>query len=53
MDLHSGMTTYRSANIMYTFHNMYLIFRVTFNTAEYKISMCNGTHIISGNTSNT
>jgi hypothetical protein len=35
-DLHSGTTTCRSANITYMFHNMYLIFRVTPNTAEYK-----------------
>jgi hypothetical protein len=31
-DLHSGTTTCRTANITY----MYLIFRVTSNTAEYK-----------------
>jgi hypothetical protein len=36
MDLHSDTTTCLSANITYTFHNMYLIFRVTSNTAEYK-----------------
>jgi hypothetical protein len=44
MDLHSGMTTCRSANITYTFHNMYLIFRVTSNTAEYKYQ-CAAEHI--------
>jgi hypothetical protein len=44
MDLHSVMTTCRSANITYTFHNMYLIFRVTSNTAEYKYQ-CAAEHI--------
>jgi hypothetical protein len=36
MDLHSGTTTCHSANITYMFLNMYQIFRVTSNTAEYK-----------------
>lgn len=36
MDPHSGTTTCHLANITYTFQNMYLIFRVTSNTAEYK-----------------
>jgi len=44
MDLHSGTTTCRSANITYKFHNMYLIFRVTSNTAEYKYQ-CAAKHI--------
>jgi hypothetical protein len=44
MDLHSDMTTCRSANITYTFHNMYLIFRVTSNIAEYKYQ-CAAKHI--------
>jgi len=43
-DLHSGTTTCRSANITYTFHNMYLIFRVTSNAAEYKYQ-CAAKHI--------
>jgi hypothetical protein len=43
-DLHSGTTTCRSANITYTFHNMYLIFRVTFNTKKYKYQ-CAAEHI--------
>jgi hypothetical protein len=29
MSHHSGMTTCHSAHIQYTFHNMYLIIRVT------------------------
>jgi len=44
MGIHSGMTICRSANIMYMFHNMYLIFRVTSNTAEYKYQ-CTAEHI--------
>jgi hypothetical protein len=43
-DLQSGTTTCRSANIMYKLHNMYLIFRVTSNTAEYKYQ-CVAKHI--------
>jgi hypothetical protein len=43
-DLHSGTTTCCSANITYTFHNMYLIFRVKSNTAEYKYQ-CAAEHI--------
>jgi hypothetical protein len=43
-DLHSGTTTCRSTNITYTFHNMYLIFRVISNTAEYKYQ-CAAEHI--------
>jgi hypothetical protein len=31
-DLHSGMITCCSANITYTFHNIYLIFKVTSNS---------------------
>jgi len=52
MDFHSGTTTCRSANITYTFHNMYMIFRVTSNTAEYKYQ-CAAEHINCGITSNT
>jgi hypothetical protein len=44
MDLHSGTTTCRSANIMYTFHNMYLIFRITSNTTKYNYQ-CAAEHI--------
>jgi hypothetical protein len=44
MDIHSGKTTCRSANITYMFHNMYLIFRVTSNTAKYKYQ-CAAEHI--------
>jgi hypothetical protein len=43
-DLHSDATMCRSANITYTFYNMYLIFRVTFNTAEYN-NQCAVEHI--------
>jgi hypothetical protein len=44
MDPHSGTTTCRSANMTYTFHNMYLIFKVTSNTTEYKYQ-CAAEHI--------
>jgi hypothetical protein len=52
MDLHSGTTTCRSADITYTFHNMYMIFRVASNTAKYKYQYA-AEHINSGVTSNT
>jgi hypothetical protein len=35
MSHHSGTTTCRSANIWYTFHNMYMIIRVNFYAAEH------------------
>jgi len=44
MDFYSDTTTCRSANITYTFRNMYLIFRVTYNTAEYN-NQCVAEHI--------
>jgi len=45
-NLYSDTTTCRSANITYTFHNMYQIFKVTSNTAEYKYQCAAELHLI-------